>query len=72
MVNQIRELTGVEARAVPEASDKWKVLVRSESPEAADELPGEVLRLGGAAALLDDSGNEFVHRELVKILKPLG
>jgi len=33
MVDQIRQLTAIVARPVPDSSDKWKVLVRSESPE---------------------------------------
>jgi stage II sporulation protein D len=48
MVGQIRELTSIEARAVPEASDKWKVLVLSKSTEDADDL----------SAKLEDAGFE--------------
>ncbi|HMG73394.1 MAG TPA: SpoIID/LytB domain-containing protein [Pyrinomonadaceae bacterium] len=58
MVDQIRQLTAVVARPVPDSSDKWKVLVRSESPEEADELTAkleeagfEVLLSGAAASL---------------------
>jgi stage II sporulation protein D len=56
MVIQIHQLAGIEARAVPEAAaDKWKVVIRSQSPEEADELSAkledagfEVLLSGGA------------------------
>ncbi|HMJ26609.1 MAG TPA: SpoIID/LytB domain-containing protein [Pyrinomonadaceae bacterium] len=58
MVDQIRELTSVEARAVPEASDKWRVLVQTKSTEEADDLSAkledagfEVLLPGGASGL---------------------
>jgi stage II sporulation protein D len=50
MVDQIRELTSLEARAVPEASDKWKVLVRAKSTEDADDL----------SAKLEDAGFEVL------------
>src|SRR5258706_154551 len=56
MVIQIHQLAGIEARAVPDAAaDKWKVVIRSQSPEEADELSAkledagfEVLLSGGA------------------------
>lgn len=50
MVDQIRELTSIEARAVPEASDKWKVLVLSKSTDEADDL----------SAKLEDAGFEVL------------
>jgi len=46
MVDQIRQLTAIVARPVPDSSDKWKVLVRSESPEAADELTAKLEEAG--------------------------
>jgi stage II sporulation protein D len=68
MVDQIRELTGVEARAVPEASDKWRVLVHSKSTEEADDLsakledagfevllPGQGTSLKGPAPVVSDA-----------------
>lgn len=56
MVIQIHQLAGIEARAVPDAAaDKWKLVIRSQSPEEADELSAkledagfEVLLSGGA------------------------
>jgi stage II sporulation protein D len=56
LVEQIRQLTGIAARASPDSSDKWKVLVSSQSPLEADELSAkledagfEVLLPGGAS-----------------------
>jgi stage II sporulation protein D len=46
MVDQIHQLTAIVARPVPDSSDKWKVLVRSESPEAADELTAKLEEAG--------------------------
>jgi len=50
IVTQIRQLTGIEARSVPEASDKWKVAIRSQSPEDATDL----------TAKLEDAGFEVL------------
>jgi stage II sporulation protein D len=68
LVDQIRQLTGVVARPAPDSSNKWKVLVRSETPEAADELtakleevgfevllPGEATGLKGPAPIANDA-----------------
>jgi len=49
LVEQIRQLTGVTARPVPD-SDKWKVVVSSQSPLEADEL----------SAKLEDAGFEVL------------
>src|SRR5438105_1076839 len=46
MVDQVRQLTAVVARSVPDTSDRWKVLVRSESPEEADELTAKLEEAG--------------------------
>jgi len=56
MVDQIRQLTVIVARPVPDSSDKWKVLVRSESPEAADELTAK-LEEAGFEVLLSGGGS---------------
>src|SRR6266576_2186638 len=42
MVEQIRQLTAIVARPVPDSSEKWKLLVRSESPAEADELTAKL------------------------------
>ncbi len=67
IVGQIRQLTGIEARPVPDSSDKWRVAVRSQSPEEADDLsakledagfevllPGEATGRKGPAPLAND------------------
>jgi stage II sporulation protein D len=46
MVEQIRQLTAVTARPVADSADKWKVFVRSESPEEADELTAKLEEAG--------------------------
>jgi stage II sporulation protein D len=50
VVEQIRQLTTIEARPVPDVADKWKVVVHSESPLEADEL----------SAKLEDAGFEVL------------
>ncbi len=68
MVDQIRELTSIEARSVPEAADKWKVLIHTKSTEEADDfsakledagfevlLPGEATSLKGPAPVAGDA-----------------
>lgn len=51
MVSQIHQLAGIEARAIPDAAaDKWKVVIRSQSPEEADEI----------SAKLEDAGFEVL------------
>ncbi len=50
IVGQVRELAGVEARPVAESADKWKVVVRSQSTEEADDL----------TAKLEDAGFEVL------------
>ena len=58
MVDQVPQLTGAEARAVPGAADRWNVVIRSQSPEVADDLSAkledagfEVLLAGAASGL---------------------
>ena len=48
MVDSVRQLTGVSARTVADSTDKWKVVVSSESPEDADAV----------SAKLEDAGFE--------------
>src|SRR5258706_14637368 len=48
IIEQVRQLTGVEARAIVESADKWKVVVRSQSTEEADDV----------TAKLEDAGFE--------------
>jgi len=50
MVEQIKQLTNIEARPVSDSADKWKVVVRSQSPVEADEL----------SAKLEDAGFEVL------------
>ncbi len=50
IVGQVRQLAGIEARPVPDSSDKWKVAVRSQSLEEADDL----------TARLEDAGFEVL------------
>jgi stage II sporulation protein D len=55
MVDQIRQLTAIVARSAPDFSDKWKVLVRSETPEAADELTAKLEEVGFEVLLPGDA-----------------
>jgi stage II sporulation protein D len=55
MVDQIRQLTTIVARPVQYSSDKWKVLVRSESPEAADEMTAKLEEAGFEVLLSGES-----------------
>lgn len=50
IIEQVRQLAGVEARSVAESADKWKVVVRSQSTEEADDL----------SAKLEDAGFEVL------------
>ena len=50
IVEQVRQVTGVEARAVADLSDKWKVVFRSQTTEEADDL----------TARLEDAGFEVL------------
>ena len=50
IVEQVRQVTGAEARPVPDSSDKWKVVIRSQSTEEADDL----------TAKLEDAGFEVL------------
>jgi stage II sporulation protein D len=50
LVEQIRQLTGIAARAAPDSSDKWKVVISSQSPLEADDL----------SAKLEDAGFEVL------------
>jgi stage II sporulation protein D len=50
IVEQVRQLTRVEARPVADLSDKWKVLVRSQTTEEADDV----------TARLEDAGFEVL------------
>jgi len=50
IIEQVRQLTGVEARAIVESADKWKVVVRSQSTEEADDV----------TAKLEDAGFEVL------------
>ena len=49
-IEQVRQLAGVEARPVAESADKWKVVVRSQSTEEADDV----------TAKLEDAGFEVL------------
>jgi stage II sporulation protein D len=49
-VEQVRQLAGVEGRLVADSGDKWKVVVRSQSTEEADDL----------TAKLEDAGFEVL------------
>jgi stage II sporulation protein D len=46
VVDQIRELTSIAARPVADSADKWKVVVRSQSPEEADDLSAKLEEVG--------------------------
>jgi stage II sporulation protein D len=46
IVDQIRQLTGIVARPVADSADKWKVVVRSQSPEEADDLSAKLEEVG--------------------------
>ncbi|MDX6529857.1 MAG: stage sporulation protein [Blastocatellia bacterium] len=46
IVDQIRELTSIAARPVADSADKWKVVVRSQSPEEADDLSAKLEEVG--------------------------
>jgi stage II sporulation protein D len=50
IVEQVRQLTRVEARPVADLSDKWKVVVRSQTTEEADDV----------TARLEDAGFEVL------------
>ncbi len=50
IVEQVRQLTGVQARPVADLSDKWKVVFRSQTTEEADDL----------TAKLEDAGFEVL------------
>jgi stage II sporulation protein D len=49
-VEQVRQLAGVEGRVVADSADRWKVVVRSQSTEAADDV----------TAKLEDAGFEVL------------
>ncbi|MDX6406478.1 MAG: stage sporulation protein [Blastocatellia bacterium] len=46
IVDQIRQLTGIVARPLADSADKWKVVVRSQSPEEADDLSAKLEEVG--------------------------
>lgn len=50
MVEQVRQLAGIEARPVADSADKWKVVIRSQTPQEADDL----------SAKLEDAGFEVL------------
>jgi stage II sporulation protein D len=50
IIEQVRQLAGVEAKPVAESVDKWKVVVRSQSTEEADDV----------TAKLEDAGFEVL------------
>jgi stage II sporulation protein D len=50
IIEQVRQLAGVAARPVAESADKWKVIIRAQSTEEADDL----------TAKLEDAGFEVL------------
>ncbi|MDX6289729.1 MAG: hypothetical protein QOH42_1528, partial [Blastocatellia bacterium] len=50
IIEQVRQLSGAAARAVAESGDKWKVIIRTQSTEEADDL----------TAKLEDAGFEVL------------
>ena len=50
MIEQVRLLTKAEGRVVPDTADRWKVVIRAQSPEEADDL----------TAKLEDAGFEVL------------
>jgi stage II sporulation protein D len=57
MVDSVRQLTGVNARAVPDSRDKWKLVVTVESLEDADDVTAKLEDAGFETALSSAAPN---------------